>query len=135
MDIFESWPYNWFGLWKSSEADPFDVPIFTEVVDPTWLPSDLANLAAYLRTCPVSITSGAQPALCPLCGHTLTELSAQRSDGVWVWPSSLSHYVEAHHVRLPNRMVEHIRARNYQPAVLDQAGQPSTAQGVSRRGT
>jgi hypothetical protein len=113
MSLFETWPHNWFGIWKAAESDPFEVPVFSEVVDETWRPHDLDRLVEYLRACPVSITSSMRPARCTLCDYFLPEPSAQRSDGVWVWPSSLSHYVAEHHVRLPDRIVEHIRERGY----------------------
>ena len=34
-----------------------------------------------------------------------------RSDGTWVWPDGLAHYVAAHDVRLPARFVRHALAR------------------------
>jgi hypothetical protein len=30
------------------------------------------------------------------------------SDGVFIWPESLAHYVEVHDVRHPGRFVEHV---------------------------
>ena len=111
MTLFENWPHNWFGLWKASDADPAQVPLFTDVIDPAWDPPDLKDILAYLRNCPVALASGAGAGACPLCGESLNDLGCQRSDGVWVWPASLEHYVGRHHVRLPDRMVEQIRAR------------------------
>jgi hypothetical protein len=113
MTLFENWPHNWFGLWKTSEADSAQVPLFTDVVDPAWNPPDLADILAYLRSCPVALASSAGAGACPLCGEMLNDLGCQRSDGVWVWPASLEHYVSRHQVRLPDRMVEQIRGRQY----------------------
>ncbi len=115
MTLFENWPHNWFGLWKNSEADPTQVPLFEEIVDAGWNPPDLADILAYLRNCPVAIASRPLSEPCPMCEETLGDLTAQRSDGVWVWPASLEHYVSRHNVRLPDRMVEHIRGRGYTP--------------------
>jgi hypothetical protein len=111
MMLFENWPHNWFGLWKNSEADPTEIPLFEEIVDPDWNPPDLVDILAYLRECPVAITSSPLSGPCPLCGELLNNLTTQRSDGVWVWPDSLEHYVSRHQVRLPDRMVERIRTR------------------------
>jgi hypothetical protein len=113
MSLFEKWPHNWFGLRKAAESDPFEVPVFSEVEDEAWRPHDLDRLVGYLRACPVSITSSMRPVRYTLCAYLLPEPSAQRSDGVWVWTSSLEHYVAGHQVRLPDRMVEHIRERGY----------------------
>lgn len=113
MTLFEDWPHTWFGLWKSTDDDPTQVPLFEEVVDTGWNPPDLAEILAYLRDCPVAIASVPLSEPCPMCGEVLSELTAQRSDGVWVWPAVLEHYVSRHHVRLPDRMVERIRGRRH----------------------
>jgi hypothetical protein len=40
------------------------------------------------------------------------------TDGTWVWPIDLAHYVRRHHVALPQEFVDHIRANGYTvPAV------------------
>jgi hypothetical protein len=111
MTLCSDWPHNWWGMWKTAEADPFDLPLFEEVVDATWVPEDLTLLLAYLNASPVSLASGAMPRDCPLCGETLFNVGSQRSDGLWVWPASLTHYMVRHQVRLPDRMVSHIRER------------------------
>jgi hypothetical protein len=125
MTLFESWPHNWFGVWKNSEADPFQVPLFDEIVDASWNPSDLGDIVAYLKDCPVSITSQSLSEPCPLCGEVLDDLTAQRSDGVWGWPSTLAHYVSKHHVRLPDRFAEHIRSNKYAVPTFPESQQGS----------
>jgi hypothetical protein len=35
------------------------------------------------------------------------------SDGVWLWPEGLAHYVEAHGVRLPDEFVAYAVARDF----------------------
>jgi len=46
------------------------------------------------------------------CGIRPSELGRRDlTDGVWVWPEGLAHYVEAHSVRLPARFVRHVAAR------------------------
>ncbi len=41
------------------------------------------------------------------------------TDGVWVWPEGLAHYVEAHSVRLPDRFARHVaRAKLPEPIVI-----------------
>jgi hypothetical protein len=43
----------------------------------------------------------------------------EQTDGVFVWPEGLAHYVEVHSVRLPEEFVEHARARGFAiPAAL-----------------
>jgi hypothetical protein len=36
-----------------------------------------------------------------------------RTDGVWVWPQSLPHYVRNHGVFLPDSFVEHVRMNSF----------------------
>jgi len=43
------------------------------------------------------------------------------TDGTWIWPVDLVHYVRRHHVALPQEFLEHIRANSYTaPAVPDE---------------
>jgi hypothetical protein len=35
------------------------------------------------------------------------------TDGVWVWPEGLSHYVEIHCVRLPAEFIDHLERRGF----------------------
>ncbi|MGX9886640.1 hypothetical protein [Streptomyces sp. NPDC002276] len=43
------------------------------------------------------------------------------TDGSWIWPVDLVHYVRRHHVALPQEFLEHIRANGYTvPAVSDE---------------
>lgn len=46
---------------------------------------------------------------CRICGVTVG--SRELSDGVYLWPEGLAHYVEAHAVRLPDSVLEHIEQR------------------------
>lgn len=117
-NLFEEWPHQWFGLWRDRRdygAEPQDIPLLEDIADPTWNPPDRGELVRYLAQCPVSIASPLPRSVCPLCGERLDGPSSQRSDGTWVWPSSLPHYVERHHVRLPDRMVEYIRSNAHLP--------------------
>jgi hypothetical protein len=36
------------------------------------------------------------------------------TDGEWLWRDDLAHYVERHHVRLPEDFLESVRANGYQ---------------------
>ncbi len=69
---------------------------------------DAANMLRYLNAGQLLIaTAGVvSDVLDPKCGiigapHILT-------DGTYVWPAILAHYVERHHVRLPGEFVSHM---------------------------
>ena len=40
----------------------------------------------------------------------------EKTDGVWVWPSGLSDYVETYKIRLPDSFIDHMKKRNFIPA-------------------
>lgn len=43
------------------------------------------------------------------------------TDGTWIWPIDLMHYVRRHHVSLPQEFLDHMRAGGYTvPAVSDE---------------
>jgi hypothetical protein len=49
---------------------------------------------------------------CLFCGESVSAVEV--TDGVFVWPKSLSHYVGEHSVRLPRAVIEHVhRQRRY----------------------
>jgi hypothetical protein len=47
--------------------------------------------------------------LCRLCGEK--NGSAELTDGTYVWPEGLAHYIRQHGVRLPPVLVDHARRR------------------------
>lgn len=48
------------------------------------------------------------------CGVPDEEMGhADLSDGIWVWPEGLVHYIARHGVVLPNVFVEHARSRDF----------------------
>ncbi|MFI6771426.1 hypothetical protein [Streptomyces sp. NPDC050355] len=61
-------------------------------------------------------------------GHDVLTGSAHRhslgcsslvTDGAWLWRQDFPHYVEMHHVQLPEAFIEHVRVLNYQmPALI-----------------
>ena len=56
-------------------------------------------------------------ALSVLCGKT--NGCAEVTDGVYLWPEGLAHYVREHSVRLPDDVLDHIKQRRDQPSALD----------------
>ncbi|MFG2476523.1 hypothetical protein [Streptomyces fagopyri] len=43
------------------------------------------------------------------------------TDGTWIWPIDLTHYVRRHHVSVPQEFLDHMRANSYTvPAVSDE---------------
>lgn len=89
------------GYWDGRAASDGwpDVCGFVAAVDDTVQQA----VAAYLRSGAV-VATAAGVSTCRLCGAV--NGSAEQTDGQhFVWPEGLAHYVEEHHVRLPDEVV------------------------------
>lgn len=109
--IFENWPARNFIVWQGENTDLGDwVPRLSNLIDLSWRPSDLSEIANYLST--GAFHSGIvceSEVSCDLCGKSQFHPSRTLSDGVWVWPDSLAHAMLDHSLRLPDAFVTHIR--------------------------
>ncbi|MGW5235978.1 hypothetical protein ACWEQU_27740 [Streptomyces nodosus] len=94
-----------------------------DAVQPVGEP-DEADLVAYLDAGHVLIDVME-------AGHDVITGSAHRhslgcsslvTDGTWLWRQDFPHYVETHHVLLPEAFIEHVQGLNYQmpPLITDQ---------------
>ncbi len=54
---------------------------------------------------------------CRLCGEV--NGSAEFTDGVYLWPEGLAHYVREHSVKLPDEVLAHVRRRYDEVETLD----------------
>ena len=109
------WPYHWFGFWiPEGTANP-DFPHASDLIDTKWKPDDLELLLEYLRKAVIALTSSFPKEPCPLCGQPVIAPSTFQSDGLWLWPMDLPHFVADHRVRLPEMFIQHIRISKYQP--------------------
>src|SRR6266481_6108552 len=112
MSIFSEWPHNWYGFTRTAD-EKFDLPVLDALIDPLWTPEDKGKIIVYLDESPVAIVSQLNDMNCELCGESIGNPSCYKSDGLWLWPISLSHEVKKHSVRLPDRMVKDIQNNNY----------------------
>jgi hypothetical protein len=93
------------GYWHSDYAPSWPDP--GRFVDRSWSPSVRDAVVRYLRSCE-ELRYGFGTSWCRFhCpGHGKGGVgSAERSDGRFVWPDGLVHYVERHAVRLPDDFV------------------------------
>lgn len=94
------------GYWRSGSG--LRCPDPATFVDLSWDAHDRQKIIAYLRSGTVPWVAAGQ-STCRMCG--VTNGSAEFTDGTYVWPEGLAHYVDEHHVRLPEAVLEHIRRR------------------------
>ena len=113
------------GYWQQNFKGPYDPPYDwphpRHLVDEDWEQENRPAMIRYLRSGVVILE---------LLGYSYCrfepDLDArcmgcrELSDGEWVWPEGLSHYVEKHLVRLPDEFLETMKRNQFQiPADLN----------------
>lgn len=94
------------GLWRSDQRP--DLPDPTDLVDPGWGRREKNEVEWYLASGSRGRTYMGYSA-CRICGQETG--SGEYTDGTYVWPEGLLHYVVSHDVRLPAEFVGHALAR------------------------
>jgi hypothetical protein len=82
---------------------------------------DEADLVAYLDGGHVliDVMEGGHDALTGSPHRHSLGCSSLVTDGTWLWRQDFPHYVETHHVQLPEAFIAHVRSLNYQiPALI-----------------
>jgi hypothetical protein len=103
------------GYWREELDDRWPDP--RDLVDETWDERERGLVAAYLE-------EGLRPwacagySHCRFCGKT--NGCAEVTDGVYLWPEGLAHYVREHSVRLPDDVLEYIKQGRNELASLDE---------------
>lgn len=108
------WTLPWFGFWGQEVEFLGRTATAEDLVDPTWEPADKGRLVEYLRSSPAALAGQQPEEVCPLCG-TRYYPALYLSDGERLWSDDVRHTVEHHHMVLPDRWADAIRARGYMP--------------------
>lgn len=94
------------GYWRSEYETTLPDP--REHLDETWDGDERELVVAYLRGgLPVLHMMGFSP--CRICDSA--NGNAELTDGSYLWPEGLTHYVEHHGVRLPREFERHVLDR------------------------
>lgn len=101
-------PLTLYGYWRGNGDQNDRYPDPAELVDESWPVEERERVAAYLDTAP-AIRHYRGLSSCRLCG--ILNGVSERSDGRYVWPEGLSHYVREHAVKLPEALLAHIDAQ------------------------
>lgn len=94
------------GYWASDHT--LDWPKVTDFVDAGWDVAERQLTVDYLRHGALA-RSFWGISTCRLCGQENGR--SELTDGEWLWPDGLAHYLEVHEVRLPEEFVDHVRTR------------------------
>ena len=120
---------NRIGYWSHGESpgreteDQFFIHP-NRLVDSNWELECRDQIIQYLKSAP-SVWHYRGLSLCRFgCGQNG---SGEHSDGEWCWPEGLAHYVEQHHVKLPDDFVTHMRQNAFTVPKSETEEFPSTA--------
>ena len=94
------------GFWAWEEEPWWPSP--ETLVDPTWDRATREAIASHLDRGKREMVYGGFSE-CRICG--CPNGTADFTDGVYIWPQGLAHYVREHHVRLPEQFVTHALER------------------------
>lgn len=92
------------GYWSDASGDA-NWPSPTEFVDPSWDPDERDLVEYYLQSGKITRAYMGY-SKCRFCGRNNGDL--ELTDGFYVWPDGLAHYVADHGVRLPRQFVHHV---------------------------
>jgi hypothetical protein len=106
------------GYWKGNNKNSFGgkhYPDPAEMVDENWDKEIKGKVIAYLEN---GILHSAQRgwSSCRFCGKS--NGSTELTDGVFIWPEGLVHYLKEHQVRLPRMFVQHCLTYKFDEKVL-----------------
>jgi hypothetical protein len=94
------------GYWRPAPSGiPADWPDPASFVDASW-DADLRDMVADYLDCGFVCRAFMGLSPCRLCGQSNGAL--ELTDGTFLWPSGLAHYVRDHQVRLPGEFVQHV---------------------------
>lgn len=91
------------GYWRGDRANAW--PDVTAFVDMSWGAEDRERVIQHLRHAFLA-RAYMGFSTCRLCGARNGSL--ELTDGTYIWPEGLAHYVDAHGVRLPEDFVRHV---------------------------
>jgi hypothetical protein len=94
------------GYWRNETTG--DLPDPHDLVDEEWDKREREMAASYLEQGFIP-WGAAGSSTCRICGKA--NGAAEFTDGVFLWPEGLAHYVREHSVRLPDEVLAHIARR------------------------
>ena len=104
--------------WHDETNDDFPDP--TLLVDEDWHAANRARIVGYLRAGEEYIVWRGFSYCRFDCGMEFSKMGSRCfTDGVWVWPQGLAHYVDVHHIRLPEEFVAHMARQSWAAPLSD----------------
>lgn len=102
------------GYWRSREQP--ELPDPAAHVDAAWEQEERQAALVYLQSAPACMRFLGY-STCRLCGQSGAELGdSDLTDGTWIWPQGLAHYLSQHALRPPEPFLAHLRQRRFRLA-------------------
>lgn len=113
VDIKSTWNQKWWGFSSDSIEKVIGRPItLGELKYRDWEVSQRKEICDYLSGGHLVFSAISYSSKCPFC-ETSLNTSTIVSDGEWVWPRRLSHFVECHEFFIPDAMFASIRQKAF----------------------
>jgi hypothetical protein len=109
------WPHRWFGFWAEDGRGYEHCPSVA-----AWPLSELdekmLRLCAYLEQGQIVCVGQVPKRACVICGEVMPLSRTLLSDGKWLWPEDLVHYL-GHGIVVPHELLEHFESNKEVPIV------------------
>jgi hypothetical protein len=100
------------GYWRSWQDHRFPRPQW--LVQENWRRSEREGILRYLQEGRLYNAYGGYSFCRFHCGVPQSQMgSYDQTDGCWIWPQGLAHYVEHHSIFLPDEFVEAMRVNDW----------------------
>ena len=94
----------WHGFYEEGYPDP------GSFVDDTWDAEEKAKIVAYLKAAHEMPYAFGGTSWCRFRCGIVSLGCTEFTDGTYLWPAGLLHYVETHNVKLPREVLDHMLA-------------------------
>jgi hypothetical protein len=94
----------WDSEWYRKNKPCLELPKPQDFIDPNWDPDQRRIVLEYLKL-GQTLESWRGFGMCRICKKLLG--SRDLTDGLYVWPEGFEHYLEEHHLRVPEEFVQH----------------------------
>jgi hypothetical protein len=106
------------GFWQSFHEPHYPDP--GNFVDDTWNVEEKAKIVAYLKGAHEMPYAFGGNSWCRFRCGIVSLGNTEFTDGAYLWPSGLLHYVEKHNVKLPREVLDHMLSNKNIKPVNDQ---------------
>ena len=101
-------PLSLIGYWRTDGDTTSEYPDPRDWIDPDWDEDERHATWFYFASGTLFRTFMGYSS-CRICGES--NGAAEYTDGTYVWPEGLAHYIYDHALRLPDELIAHARRR------------------------